>query len=378
MLSGDYDGDTAWICWDPAIVVPFRNTPVPEFPSLETYGIEKDSSNVSDLLPYEDFTDIFLRHSFQFNLQPSMLGICTNYHESLCYHWGSIDSPEAIRIGVLLGYLVDSGKGGFIFDEAKWSAYLKRHRLPRSLPPPAYKDRKKSREKEGNLIDKLVFHVAKEERERSLKSFTDRFKDVGSWDEDLVGYARQAMEESKTDRVTRRILRILKEDLEKIFAFWKENTRKEDEDDETLQSSKRGIGSSFRSTVEGCRNRFLALQPAVDEGCREEAYERMKCWQFDPSTGRWDLLKSSFAFLHYHNSFSFIWNTMGMELGEIKATKNGRGSYRYVVNPIHITLKSDSKLVQSVKSREMQLEELRKTQGSDEDEFGSDFDPTDL
>ena len=379
-LSGDYDGDTAWICWDPAIVDPFKNASVPELPPLESYGIKKDTTKVSDFLPSGDFTNKFLRHAFQFNLQMSMLGICSNYHESLCYHTDRIDSPEAISIGMLLGYLVDGPKGGFIFDEPSWFSYLKQLGLPPTLEPPAYKDRNKAREKEGNLIDKLVFHVAKGERERALKNFTDRFEDVSPWDEDLVHLAREEMEEAKTNKALAIVLRNLKEGLEKILVYWKKRARREDDDDELLPV-KRGSVLSFRTVVEKCREDFLALHPTIERSDMCDTSDTIRRWQQDHSMGRashWDLIKASTAFLRYYKSVSFIWHTAGVELAEIKATKGNRGTYRCVVNPIHRNFKLDRKLIEAGKRKEMQLEELRKAQGSDEDDFGSDVDMTDL
>ncbi len=378
--SGDYDGDTAWICWEPEIVDPFKNAEVPDFPKPETYGIEKDQTKVSDLLKHGDYMNRFLCHAFQFNLQMNMLGMCSNYHESLCYHSNSIDSPEAISIGVLLSYLVDSAKGGFTFDDTKWAAYLQSLGLPRNLEPPAYKDRSKARRMKDNLIDQLVFHVAKEEREKALKNFTKHFQDVSSWDEDLVRLRKEETEEAKTNKALYSVLKNLKAGLEDILTFWKKHAKRDDED-EDHSSAKKGSGLSFRSVVEKCRGYFLALQPTIEETITGEVPDSIRRWQRDQSAGRssyWDLLKASVAFYHYHKSVSFIWHTAGVELGEIKATKGGRGTYRCVVNEVFDTLKMDGKLVDGDKRREMEVEELKRAGGDNNDEFGSDVDMSEL
>lgn len=368
--SGDYDGDTAWICWDPDIVDPFKNADLPEFPPLKSYGIEKDTTKVSEIIAFDDYMNRFLHHAFQFNLQKSMLGICSNYHESLCYRESAIDSPQTISIGVLLGNLVDSAKGGFKFDEAKWTALLKRLGLPRTLDPPAYKDRKNVKRMKDNLIDQLVFYVAKDEREKALKNFSDHFQNVSSWDEDLVGLYRQETQEAKTNKVLQSVLKNLKAGLEAIFTSWKTYAKREDDDDDS-PSTKRAPGLSFRSVVEKCRADFVVLPPTTDEMILPDTSDTLRRWQRDHSSGKssyWDLLKANFAFYHFHKSTSFIWHVAGIELGEIKAMKDNRGTYRCVVNYVFDTLKIDGKMVDGSKRREIQLDELKRAEADEDDD----------
>ena len=327
---------------------------------------------------HDDYMDKFLHHAFRFNLQMSMLGICSNYHESLCYHRGSIDSPQAIKIGLLLGNLVDSAKGGFTFDETTWLAFLQQQELPRTLKPPAYKDRKKRGKIGDNLIDQLVFRVAREERERALRNFSITFKDIGSWDKDLIDTYKQENQEAKTHKPLQAVLDNLKVDLETIFLFWRLHARREDEDEDILPS-RSSTTLSFRSVVERCREDFVALPPRVGEIIHHNSSDMIRRWQQKHVKGEssyWDLLKASTAFHVFHKtSPSFVWYLAGIELGEIKATKSNRGTYRCIVNSVHATLKIDGKLVDGVKRREMQLEDLKKAEDDydddDEDEYGS-------
>ena len=380
VCRGDYDGDRAWICWDPEIVDPFQNAQVPQPLSHETFGIEKDETKVSQLLGSEQYMNQFLTHAFEFNLQMNMLGICSNYHESLCYHMGSIDSYQAVNVGLLLGNLVDSAKAGFKFDGTKWTAYLDQLGLPQSFERPAFKDKKRSRKKKDNLIDELVFSVAKEEREKALKQFTLHFKDVISWDEDLVRPRSQELKEAGANPTLENVLKHLKDGLERIIAFWRDNAKRED-DDEGFPIARKANLMSFNAVVEKCRQDFVALRPIVDESIAVTCPDTIRRWQDDHSSGRsshWDLLKASVAFYHYHESVSFIWHIAGIELGHIKVSKGGRGTYRSVVNPIFETLKLDNKLVEGAKRRETQMEELRRLEYDDDDEFGSDIDWMDL
>ncbi|KAA8568267.1 hypothetical protein EYC84_008646 [Monilinia fructicola] len=79
LSGGDYDGDKAWICWDPAIVESFTNANVPKTPNLVEDGfIKQDKTTYEQLTKgHSDPTNIFLRFSFDFNMHQSMLGYTT-------------------------------------------------------------------------------------------------------------------------------------------------------------------------------------------------------------------------------------------------------------------------------------------------------------
>lgn len=360
------------MCWDPDIVQPFRNADVPPFPKLASYGIEKDNSKVADLLAHPDYTTTFLRHAFKFNLQANMLGKCTLYHESYCYREKAIDSPEALSIAVLLGNLVDSAKGGFQFDEAKWATYLRKNNLPRTLSKPAYKDRQKGKPKD-HLIDHLVFVVAKRAREKALNEFDKHFNDVSPQDDDLFRIRNEEMEEAKSNKSLVQVLQNLKHDLEAIHTFWKINARPEDADDE-FRPPRKSEALSFRTIVERCRADFVNLKPTLDEYPPTETSDRISSWQRDHARGRssyWDLLKASVAFYHYYQT-SFIWHTAGIELGEIKATARGRGTYRAVAGEVFEAFKLDKRVVDGARRREMFEKEggPRVEEDGDDEEFG--------
>ena len=370
LVSGDYDGDQAWVCWDSTIVQPFENAEAdfPLSPQLESYGIEKDNSKVADILLYPDYLNTFLRHAFNFNLQANMLGRCTKYHEAYCYHKNAIDSPQAISIAVLLGNLVDSAKGGFQFDEAKWNAYLKKNGLCRILPTPAYRDRKTK--PTDNLIDHLVFVVAKGVREKVLHAFDQHFTDVSLRDDDLFRIRNEEYEEAKSNKPLANVLRNLEAGLKDINKFWSINARPENAD-EDLGTSKNTNVLTFRNLVERCRADFVNLKPTLDDDPPHETSDRVNSWQRDIERGRssyWDLLKASVAFYLYHKS-NFVWHMAGIELGEIKAMARGRGTYRAVVGEIFDAFKLDKRAVDGAMRREvaMRVEEVL----DDEDEVGA-------
>lgn len=94
LSGGDYDGDLAWVCWDPRIVENFQSAEVQQQPDLSRF-MPKDKETFSDLLSKHpklngkaslgNAVAEMMAKSFAFNLSKSMLGVCTNYKERLCY-----------------------------------------------------------------------------------------------------------------------------------------------------------------------------------------------------------------------------------------------------------------------------------------------------
>ena len=367
MLSGgDYDGDKAWVCWEPSIVDPFTNATLSVRPSIESFGITKDPTKTKDLLSDRRLSSAFIQHGFNFNLQFSMLGSCTHYYEAYCYKTKCIDSPEAIELAHLLGLLVDSAKGGFIFDEARWTSYLNSKRMPHNLRKPAYRDKGRGKPTD-HLIDRLVFGVAKKVKQDALKLFNKHFEGVGSWDSDLTRICNEETNNAKSDDELSATLEALGCALVDIFNFWKINARVEQDENEYTKPAKYGNNFAFSALVERCRGDFLAITP-VKEGQTVHS-DRIREWQRQHNSGQpsyWDLLKASVAFSKYHFS-NFIWHVAGIELGEIKVKSGGRNSYRSTVNGIFNAMRIDGKAVDGIKRRE-DLEEIDEL--NVESEFG--------
>jgi len=348
LSGGDYDGDRAWVCWEPSIVDPFVNAIVPKAPAPSSFGIVKDHTKVADFMHEPaDFINKFVYHGFDFNLQPSMLGTCTVYHESFCYMKNCIDSPAATSIAALLGLLVDSAKAGLTFDGAKWNVYLTTHKLPRNLRKPSYKDRDRGKPTK-HLIDRLVFEIAKGVKDKVLGGFSKQFENVSPKDDDLFRICNEEYEQAKSDRVLDSVFKKLEIDLKALHDFYLCGVRTED-DEFNFNRKER---DTFRALVEQCREKFVTIAPTPDNTVIPES-NRITEWQRDHSRGRksrWDLLKASYAFYRY-NSSSFVWYIAGIELVEIKATARGAGTYRPVVNGIFDAMKVDSKFVARLERR---------------------------
>ena len=348
LSGGDYDGDKAWVCWNPDIVEPFRNAQVPDLPGIEFFGMEKDATKVSDLLSHHDYVDQIVHRGLDFNLQPNMLGICSLYYERYCYHDNAIDSEPAIQIAALLGHLVDSAKGGYIFDNRMWTDYLKKHNLPMNLTEPAYKDRNARPTK--HLIDHLVHVTAKNIKDDVLKKFSEHFQDVSDRDDDLFRLRTEAVEEAKGNKELAQVLDNLKIGLKTIKDFWIRHAHVED--DEAVYATRKSNPLPFSSLVERCREDFLNLAPTLDS---PPTSDKIATWQRDHAAGRstyWDLLKASVAFYH-HSKGTFVWHVAGVELGEIKVTARGRGTYRPVDEKVYKVTKVNPKAVDRVLRREI-------------------------
>ena len=342
LSGGDYDGDKAWICWEPSIVNHFENAPIPKSLSPESYGIEKDNSEVSEILQHPDYIDRFLCHAFDFNLQPSLLGSITLYHEAMCYAKDNIDSPQALSLAGLLGLLVDSRKAGFHFPDSKWADYRKELKLPKHFPKPAYRDKGTSKPKD-NLIDNLVFKDAKSVREDALATFDRKFQDVPYRDEDLIRLYKKEMDAAKSDPSIAEVLTGLKNALNRIMDNWIAHCSRRDDDDDFSRDaqSKTATGPSFRTVVMDCREDFLKIPPSAAEP--SPIVQRWIEEHHAGTSNYWDLLKASTASYMYPKSKG-VWYAAGVELGELKATAYGRGTYRTVVSGIYETLKLDRKL----------------------------------
>ena len=335
----------------------------------DEFGIEKDKLLVSEILQSPDFTKRFLLHGFDFNLRANMLGSCTAYHEAMCYHENSISDARAVTIAILLGHLVDRAKAGITFDELQWNAYLKEKGL-RQYRKPAYKDKKYARPKD-HLIDNLVFKVAKNVREDALGKFAKHFPNVGTQDEDLFRLWKDEKAQAEHDDALKSVLYDLTNKLRRVYEYWKMNVSTSDDSREP--TVRRGSAISFRALVEKCRGDFLAIEPLAIEGNPVVKRWKRKLEQAPGcEKAYWDLLKASAAYCEWHKAGNFPWFIAGVELGELKATAAGKGSYRIVKAEIFEAFKLDNKVVKG--RREVESDRAIE---QEEDEFG-DFDWDDI
>lgn len=76
LSGGDYDGDKAWVCWDPEVVNNFENHPLPPQPDFTGY-LQKDETTLDDLREEHGthhYVDAMVKKAFHFNLKKKFLG----------------------------------------------------------------------------------------------------------------------------------------------------------------------------------------------------------------------------------------------------------------------------------------------------------------
>ncbi|RYP61936.1 hypothetical protein DL771_009943 [Monosporascus sp. 5C6A] len=365
MLSGgDYDGDIAWVCWEPDIVDNFESTLPPPKPDFSPY-LEKDEDTLEALSKRygeEGYIDVMIEKAFAFNLKPKMLGICTSYKERLAYHRNSIGEKSVVALSWFLSELADQAKSGIIFGEQQWVRLRndfvgeKRH-----LPEPAYKGEVGTQWAEAeHIIDHLRFVVAKGVVESELKSLGDFYETdpAHSFDADLAGYWDQFEKAAGQldDRGVPRsgwlvtLRRNLKTELEECFVMWRKRMSPKND--------------YRRESVLEVYDHWRDIEPSFDTDGNNEEHrltEVVAAFLQQPGThppelSQWQLLKASLTFreFHYANA-KFVWRIAGRQLQFIKALRtggHGGGPPVPVVPHLYAALRPDNKYIKRVVARD--------------------------
>ncbi|KAK4135212.1 hypothetical protein BT67DRAFT_419358 [Trichocladium antarcticum] len=344
LSGGDYDGDMAWVCWDPDIVNSFVNADMPKEPDLSAY-MEKDKTTFADLVRYagqpgDDLengqigaqdTAVYemIRKSFQFTMQPNFLGICTNYKEKICYHNNSVSNNDAVILSTLVGKLVDQSKQGIIFDKASWDRLRRDHFKGRMQPEdPAYKrDGWMGAGNPRHIIDYLKFAIAKPAIDRELEAFHKAMQGKGRddedaahhWDKELVVYYDAFKQLATDSRSLRAVLESLNNAIGAVEGEWKVMMRSRDQNvaypEKVRQLYAKWCDIAPRAIGRNGSNRLdpktaALLEPPADMRNKATCY--------------WALLKASTAFKAYYRSNPrFVWQMAGRQLAFIKAQMAG-------------------------------------------------------
>lgn len=351
LSGGDYDGDLAWVCWEPRIVNNFLNAPPQEQPDLSKYMV-KDKVSFRDILNKHDKSltravRAMMSTAFEFNLSKSMLGGCTNYKERLCYARNSVRDEPARVLSTLLSNLVDQSKQGLRFDDSNFRELLKDHKLPPYVDDPVYKkmDHWRPNAPTVHIIDYLKFDVAKPTIDKELTSFHEALTTAGSnhWDEDLNLFQKDYAEST----LEQRLLEDLKTDIETVRAEWDAFKRPG------------GDSTSFNERVTRIHTSWQAIQPREEARCDTNHPKTLQRLLRGNEYSEWELLKASMAFsMYYCTSPRFVWQMACVQLCWIKATafmrKNPRGAVgapRVVIPTIYASLRPDAKFVKQITAR---------------------------
>ncbi|PQE30188.1 hypothetical protein CJF32_00003667 [Rutstroemia sp. NJR-2017a WRK4] len=316
LSGGDYDGDMAWVCWDNRIVDIFENAEVPSpLPDLVKEGfIIKDSTKYSELVRgHPDPASIFLRKSFEFNMRPSMLGICTSFKEDVAYKYPDLNSKALIFLSTLLSKLVDQAKQGFIFGEPQWQA-VRKHIIATTgqVHKPKYK-LKEIASRPTHILDWVV-KVAHVTTERLLTDFHQSIKDPPQWDDDLAKFYSYARRQKEVE--WKSLLDDLDKDIEDVKLLWdnhwgSRHNAKGLVDEETRPE--------FGPILEECFEKYKLIRPR-----RATIVSRLLLSHVSaPDCSQWELLKASALFASYSESFvsKLVWWMAGRQYAHIKAQK---------------------------------------------------------
>jgi hypothetical protein len=361
LSGGDYDGDMAWVCWDPDIVENFVNADVPDQPDLSAY-LGKDKTTFKELVRHTGLSGAAARYeavydminkSFLFAMQPNFLGICTNYKERACYHSNSVSDSRAVLLSSLVGNLVDQSKQGIIFDNDSWSRLRREHFWGKmAFDDPAYKhDAWVGKDQPRHIIDYLKFTIAKPAIDRELESFhkaMERSTAKGSedaaqfWDRDLAVYYEEFNAIAGKSSSTKRFLDSLTNSIGAVKREW---------------SLVHGRDGPYPDKVKQVYEKWLAIDAHSVSCAGSNKLDSKMLALLEPprltergagATSYFALLKASVAFKLYHNtSPKFVWQMAGYQLAFIKAqVSSGMSGMPLLLVPLmYAGLGSDGRFV---------------------------------
>ena len=356
LSGGDYDGDQAWVCWDPDIVKNFQNFRNPQDKSSldPSRYLGKETQTFGDLRAQwtrrDEVTKAFIYEGLRFNMQQKYLGICTSYKDSFCYHRQTISDPKCILLGTLLGHLVDQAKQGIIFDDGSWSRLRKDVGLPMSLVTPNYVTGKHSGARTADtklhILDFLKFEVGLKTIDAELTVFHKRLKDSDPnyWDPDLASLYHEMVLKAGSSRSLKRVLDNLVADLNVLDGKWTA----------TMKAHPEGLG--FAASVNTLYEEWRSIRPRPSSAGAPgtKASKTVDCMELslgESGFSQWELIKASATFkLNYGRKPKFVWYMAGKQLQWMKAwcVAPSRDSGVTVLTPsMWAASRPDSKIIKS-------------------------------
>lgn len=337
LQGGDYDGDTFWLCWEPALTRDFKNAPAPlpdDLPNPKAMGIKVDRRELGETLSGPDPVKSFLSESFRFRFQPELLGRCTNLHKRLAYRENSLTSKGVAALADLHDYLIDSAKNGYIYSEEDFENYVRsRAGLPKaSLREMGYEEAMmvgfeddhlskqiKAPQNLVHILDTLYFGLMEPGIRAAIRDVNDLCipKNVLGLDEMLIEPLQ--FELPSRDPLIRQELQALMEAFPAINAAW----------NVTMFPIAKGLINDDHS--QGGRERWTAAldkcQPMYEALLPQNLnHDLVKRWIKHRHQGptEWDLIKASALYTKWpyernKGKAAFIWNLAGKHLIYIKA-----------------------------------------------------------
>ncbi|KAI0128987.1 RNA dependent RNA polymerase-domain-containing protein [Xylariales sp. AK1849] len=348
LSGGDYDGDQAFVCWEPNIVNNFVSADVPLCPDLFQEGfLSKQTGTLRDLrAEYGDNAmSAFFEQSFTFNMQPNFLGRCTVFKEHLCYQRRSVSDFVAKRLSTLLSNLVDQAKQGIIFTTKDLSRFRKD--ILGTTPDPSKPLYKlnvwEGKGKPTHIIDYLKFSVVTPAIERELASLNNATNGVNPvyWDEELAKHFEywNGLRTNHNRRAAHGVDMLIN-DLHQLHK---------------QLDGPPWTDLPFEAKVRQLYEEYQNLRPRGFSGTVESILLRGG----DGPSGytEWDMLKASAYYrLNFQRQGSLVWWIVGSQLQEMKARATAKGPLTAVVPEIYAALRPDPKYI---RARAARMEGLR-------------------
>ncbi|KAI1212373.1 RNA dependent RNA polymerase-domain-containing protein [Annulohypoxylon truncatum] len=315
LSGGDYDGDIAWVCWEPTIVNNFHNAEMPDVPDLFQQGIvRKENVSYLELVGTSDITTEFLARAFRFNMQHNLLGMCTNYKERFCYSQNSVRNDSAILLSTLISHLVDRAKQGVVFTDQDWAQLRKTLRRVDPPDPPYKKEVWSGKGEPTHIVDYVKFKIGNPTVETELRAFNESLSHAQHFDKDLIGFCQHyekflrphnERKEAVKKSTWETVLDELRKEIDAVAQEWR---------------SSRG---EWEAKLVHIYDRWQAIVPTNKVNSKTmRAFLQED--QVNAGLSNWDLLKASFCFkMYYKASPAFVWYIMGRQLAYLKAIRKG-------------------------------------------------------
>ncbi|KAF4974034.1 hypothetical protein FZEAL_9027 [Fusarium zealandicum] len=327
LSGGDYDGDKAWVCWDPQIVANFTNAAKPIEPDLVKQGyLRKMNPSFQSILSTSHDVDSacteFLHSAVSFSMQQSYLGIATVFKEKLCYFERGVNSERAVALSTLVSLLVDQAKQGLIFEREDYER-LKRDMKMQSKDPEYQNDRSSryvNRDGYVHILDHLKFNVAENTIGEALKIFSEALHVPGvqAWDKDLSRLCDEFESQRNDSKIIGRLMHTLHAQISEVTKEWKVS----------MAGSKIDyLNNEFATKVKELHQKWSSIQPPQELMTSRQVKPLLDSWNGDPALSKWELLKASTMFkLGYNYAYNMIWRLGGQQYAWMKAMRSRGGS----------------------------------------------------
>lgn len=347
LSGGDYDGDRAWVCWDSDVVHLFNSAEVPKKPDLFEEGfLEKSSLAFGEHGGGVSTCADLVYQGFLFNMQPSLLGICTTFKEAYCFRYDTISNEKAIALSTLLSLLVDQAKQGTIFTEDNW----KKFRISlvgdnyNKIRKPDFSSKAPVITRKGgkvHILEHFQLNVVNVVIDEAMQKFNEAVKPSNLQEGAILLDPQLTKLERDYDEyaygvngdVIKSLLRHLRDEIDKIVDAWLGEVRR-----------------SFSSKILKYHEQWMAIQPPSELMSHPIVESLMDSWCDHQQYSKWSLLKASVTFKKFYKSNTEIaWRLAGSQLAYIKAraTKTPSGTADVMVKAtMWAALRPDKRVIE--------------------------------